>query len=566
LPNSRFYSGSYLEAAVVGGQGDLAKHPEAKHPEREKKELTVAKVLVSDNLAPQGLELLRQSSGIELIERPGISPGELLEIIPEVEGLVIRSGTKVTADVIAAATNLRVVGRAGIGVDNVDVAAATARGIAVLNTPEGNSVTTAEHAMALLVSLARHIPQATASMKAGKWEKKKFQGMELYNRTLGVVGLGNIGRIVANRAQGMGMKVIAFDPPIAREAAAKLDVELVSLEELFSRADAITVHVPKTSETTGMLNRKAFELTKPGVLLVNAARGGIIDEADLFEALESGKVGGAALDVFVEEPPPADHPLLSHDQVICTPHLGASTEQAQVNVSVAVAEQVRDYLLHEVIRNAINVPSLSPELLAEMRPYLLLAEKLGRFHGQLAAEGVEQVEVEYAGEVAEMRTAPITIAVLKGLLERVSERVNLVNAPLVAQERGIKLIESKVSRSEDFASCITVRVRGTVDRLIAGAVFHGGQPRIVRIDDFMLEAIPEGPTLFLQNHDQPGVVGTVGTILGEGGINISRMQLALVPERKEAAMLVNVDGLPSNEVMQRLRNVSHMIAAKIVEL
>ena len=524
------------------------------------------KVLVSDDLAPQGLEVLRQARGIELIEKPGLSVGELLEIIPEIDGLVIRSGTKVTADVIEAATNLRVVGRAGIGVDNIDVRAATARGIAVLNTPDGNAITTAEHAIALLVSLARHIPQATASMKAGKWEKKKFQGTELYDRTLGVIGLGNIGRIVANRAQGLGMKVIAYDPPISHEAAAKLDVQLVSLEELFSRADAISVHVPKTKETTGILNRAAFELTRPGVLLINAARGGIIDEADLLEALEAGKVGGAAIDVFEQEPPPADHPLLAHERVICTPHLGASTEQAQVNVSVAVAEQVRDYLLNEVVRNAINVPSLSPELREEMGPYLLLAEKLGRFHGQLSAESVEQVEVEYAGEVAALRTAPITIAVLKGLLEPVSERVNLVNAPVIAQERGIKLVESKVSRAQDFASRITVRVKGTVDRLIAGAVFHGGQPRIVRIDDFMLEAIPEGPTLFLTNHDEPGVVGTVGTILGEGGINISRMQLALVPERKEAAMLVNIDAAPSDEVMERLRNVSHMIAAQIVDL
>jgi D-3-phosphoglycerate dehydrogenase len=526
----------------------------------------VAKVLVSDNLASQGLDVLRQTSGIELVEKPGLSPGELLEEIADVDGLVIRSGTKVTADVIAAAQNLKVIGRAGIGVDNVDVPAATARGIAVLNTPEGNSITTAEHAIALLVSLARHIPQATASMKAGKWEKKKFQGMELFNRTLGVIGLGNIGRIVANRAQGLGMKVIAFDPPISPEAAAKLDVELVSLEELFSRSDAITVHVPKTKDTTGILDKAAFELMKPGVLLVNAARGGIIDEADLFAALESGKVGGAAIDVFVEEPPPPDHPLLGHDRVICTPHLGASTEQAQLNVSVAVAEQVCDYLLKDVVRNALNVPSISPELREEMAPYLLLAEKLGRFHGQLATENVEQVEVEYAGDVAEMRTAPITIAVLKGMLENVTDRVNMVNAPLVAQERGIKLIESKVNRPQDFASCITVRVKGTVDRLIAGAVFHGGQPRIVRIDDFMLEAIPEGPTLFLLNHDQPGVVGTVGNILGEGGINISRMQLALVPERKEAAMLVNVDRVPDDEVLERLRNVSHMISAKIVEL
>ncbi len=523
------------------------------------------KVLVSDNLAPQGLDVLRQARGIELVEKPGLSAGELLEEIADVDGLVIRSGTKVTADVIAAAGSLKVVGRAGIGVDNVDVPAATARGIAVLNTPEGNNITTAEHAIALMVSLARHIPQATASMKAGKWEKKKFQGMELFNRTLGVVGLGNIGRIVALRGKGLGMKVIAYDPPISHEAAAKLGVELVSLDELYSRSDVVTVHVPKTKETTGMLDQAAFAKMKPGVLLINAARGGIIDEADLYAALDSGQVGGAALDVFVEEPPPDDHPLLSHERLICTPHLGASTEQAQVNVSVAVAEQVRDYLLEGVVRNAINVPSIAPELVEEMEPYFQLAEKLGRFHGQLATQ-VEQVEVEYGGEVAELRTAPVTIAVLKGLLESTSDRVNMVNAPLIAQERGIKIIESKVSRAQDFASCITVRVKGTVDRLIAGAVFHGGQPRIVRIDDFMLEAIPEGPTLFLQNHDEPGVVGTVGTVLGDGGINISRMQLALVPERREAAMLVNVEPTPGPEVMERLRNVSHVTSAKIVEL
>ncbi len=526
----------------------------------------MAKVLVSDNLAAQGLDVLRRASGIELVEKPGLPPDELLVEIADAEGLVIRSNTKVTAEVIAAATNLKVIGRAGIGVDNVDVAAATARGIAVLNTPEGNNITTAEHAIALLVSLARHIPQATASMKAGKWEKKKFQGMELYNRTLGVIGLGNIGRIVALRAQGLGMKVVAYDPPISKEAAGKLGVELVSMDELFARSDAITVHVPKTKDTTGMLNKKTFAKMKPGVLLINAARGGIIDEADLYAALDSGQVGGAALDVFVEEPPPSDHPLLGHDRLICTPHLGASTEQAQVNVSVAVAEQVRDYLLEGIVRNAINVPSISPELREEMAPYFALAEKLGRFHGQLAASKIHQVEVEYAGEVAEMRTAPITIVVLKGLLENISDRVNMVNAPLIAQERGIKIIESKVSRAQDFTSCITVRVKGTVDRLIAGAVFHGGQPRIVRIDDFMLEAIPEGPTLFLLNHDEPGVVGTVGTVLGEGGINISRMQLALVPERREAAMLVNVDPLPNEEVMERLRNVSHMISAQVLEL
>jgi D-3-phosphoglycerate dehydrogenase / 2-oxoglutarate reductase len=526
----------------------------------------VAKVLVSDPLAPQGLEILKNAPGLDVIERPGIAPGELLELIGDIDGLVIRSGTKVTADVIARGERLRVIGRAGIGVDNVDLAAATGRGVVVVNTPEGNNITTAEHAIALLCSLARHIPQATASMKAGHWEKKKFEGMELYNRTLGVVGLGNIGRIVAMRGKGLGMKVIAADPHIAPERAKQLDVELVALEQLLARADVVTVHVPKTKETKGLLGRKAFAKMRRGVLVINAARGGIVDEAALLEALGSGQVGGAALDVFETEPPPAGHPLLAHERVICTPHLGASTEQAQVNVSVAVAEQVRDFLLQGLIRNSVNVPSISGEQLEELRPYLQLAEKLGLFQGQTCPGAIEQVEVEYAGEVAAYSVAPITIAVLKGMLQNVSDRVNMVNAPLVAQERGIRVIESKVSRATDFASTISVRVKSCIDRLLVGAVFHGKQPRIVRIDDFMLEAIPEGPTLFIQNHDQPGVVGTVGSVLGEAGINISRMQLALVRERNEAAMLVNVDAVPASDVLERLRNLPHMIAVQLVEL
>jgi D-3-phosphoglycerate dehydrogenase len=526
----------------------------------------VAKVLVTDKLADEGLSVLAAARGLEVVDRPGASPAELLELIADADGLVIRSGTKVTAEVIAAAPRLRVIGRAGIGVDNVDVRAATQRGIVVANTPEGNNITTAEHAIALLVALARHIPQATASMKAGKWEKKLFQGMELYNRTLGVMGIGNIGRIVAQRGKGLGMKIIAHDPHVSPEAAARFDVELVEFDELLARADAISVHVPRTAETEGLLGRDAFSRCKPGVLVINAARGGIVDEAALLEALDAGQVGGAALDVFETEPPAPDHPLIAHPRVICTPHLGASTEQAQVNVSIAVAEQVRDYLVDGIVRNAVNVPSISPELLEEMGPYLVLAEKLGSFQGQLCPGAIEQVEVEYSGDVAELDVAPITIAALKGLLESVTDRVNMVNASSIAQERGIKVVESKASRTQDFASAITVRVKGSVDRLIAGAVFHGGQPRIVRIDDFMLEAIPEGPTLLVLNHDQPGVVGTVGSILGDEGVNISRMQLALVRERNEAAMLVNIDTRPAEEVLERLRNIPDVMSAQLVEL
>jgi D-3-phosphoglycerate dehydrogenase len=526
----------------------------------------VLKVLVSDSLAEQGVTVLEQAAGIEVINKPGCSPDELLALIPEIDGLVIRSNTKVTADVLAAAQKLKIVGRAGIGVDNVDTPAATRHGIVVVNTPEGNNITTAEHAIALMISLARHVPQATASMKAGKWEKKKFQGMELYNRTLGVLGAGNIGRFVVSRAKGLGMKVIVHDPYLTAEAAARLEVERVELGEMMSRADVVTVHVPKTKETTGILGAAEFAQAKPGLIVINAARGGIVDEAALFEALESGQVGAAGLDVFVEEPPPADHPLVNHPNVICTPHLGASTEQAQINVAVAVAEQIRDFLLNGEVRNSINVPTVSPEQMAEVGPYITLGQKLGSFQGQLAQGRVDVVEVEYSGEVAELKVAPITIAVLKGILSPVREGVNLVNASHIAQELGIKVIESKVARSRDFASAVTVRVKGVVDRLVAGAVFHGDQPRVVRIDDFMLEAIPEGCTLLIHNHDQSGVVGHVGTALGSAGINISRMQLALHESRGEACMLVNIDQDPGEKVLSALREADNMIAVQLLEL
>jgi len=526
----------------------------------------VRKVLVTDSLAPEGFEILQKAQGLQVVDAPGLKPADLLTAIADADALVIRSATKVTKEVIAAGARLAVIGRAGIGVDNVDVPAATAKGIVVMNTPGGNTVTTAEHALALLISLARHIPQATASMKAGKWEKNRFVGMELYNRTLGVIGLGNIGRIVAERAQGLGMKVIAHDPFLSADAAAKMDVELVDLDTLLARADAISVHVPKTKETTGLLGKRAFARAKKGVLLVNAARGGIVDEDALLEALNEGRVAGAGLDVFVEEPAKPGHPLISHERVVCTPHLGASTEQAQVNVSIAVAEQIRDFLLQDVVRNAVNMPSISREAAAQIRPYLVLGEKLGRFQGQLCTGSIEQIEIEYSGDAARLDVAPITVAVLKGLLESVTDQVNMVNAPVIAQERGIKVIESKASRSADFTTAISTRVVGCDDRLIVGAVFQGKQPRIVRLDDFMLEAIPEGPTLLILNRDQPGVVGTVGTILGNAGVNISRMQLALQRERGEAVMLVNVDAAPSDSVLETLRGLPNVISARLLEL
>ncbi|MFP8881675.1 MAG: phosphoglycerate dehydrogenase [Myxococcota bacterium] len=526
----------------------------------------MTKVLISDPLAPQGLEILENTPGLTVVEAPGLKGDDLLVAIADVDALVIRSATQVTAEVIAAAAKLRVIGRAGIGVDNIDVPAATARGIVVMNTPGGNNVTTAEHAIALMISLARHIPQATASMKSGQWDKKRFVGLELYNRTLAVIGIGNIGRIVARRGRGLGMKVIGYDPFLSDTAKAGAGVELVDFEQMLERADVISIHVPRTPDTLGMFDDAAFERMRPGVLIVNAARGGIADEAALLRALDSGRVGGAALDVFEQEPPAPDHPLVGHDKVICTPHLGASTEQAQVNVAIAVSEQVRDYLIDGIVGAALNMPSVSKEVYQQIRPYLELGEKLGRFHGQLSSGSIEQIEIEFSGDAASLEVAPITVAVLKGLLESISDQVNMVNAPVLAQQHGIKVIESKTNSSKDFASAISTRVIGCVDRFIVGAIFQGGQPRIVRIDDFMLEAIPEGSTLFIQNHDQPGVVGSVGTVLGEGGINISRMQLGLVPERGVAAMLVNIDRQPDAHVMERLRALPHMISAQLVEL
>jgi D-3-phosphoglycerate dehydrogenase len=513
-----------------------------------------ARVLISDSLADEGLAVLENAAGIEVDYRPGLDPAELLRSIGRFDGLIIRSGTKVTADVIAAGQQLRVVGRAGIGVDNVDLGAASARGVIVMNTPEGNAVTTAEHAVALLTSLARSIPQATASIKAGRWEKNRFSGVELYGKVLGIIGLGNIGSIVADRALGLRMRVIAFDPLVTAERAQQLGVELVGFDELLQRADAITLHVPRTKETEGLLGETQFARMKRGVLLVNAARGGIVDETALLRAIESGVVAGAALDVFATEPVPPDHPLLRRDEVIGTPHLGAATAQAQLNVAIAVALQVRDYLQSGVVRNAVNLPSLSAQELAELSPFLALGEKLGLFAGQLCRGGIRQIEVEYAGAVADLNVKPVTRAVLKGLLRPwVGDRLNLVSAPHLAQERGIRVVESKAAQPRDFVSWVCVRVQTEEgQRTVAGTLFGRTQPRIVMVDEFPLEAVPEGPSLLIHNRDEPGVVGHVGTTLGNAGINISRMQLALRADAAEALQLLNLGSVPDRATLDAL--------------
>jgi D-3-phosphoglycerate dehydrogenase len=526
------------------------------------------KILVTDSLAPEGLDVFKNAEGFDVDVKLGLKPEALKKICADYDGWVIRSGTKITADLIDAAKNLKVIGRAGVGHENIDADAATKRGIVVMNTPGGNNVTTGEHTIALMMALARHIPQAVASLKGGKWDRNKFVGVELCNKTLGVIGLGNVGRIVAERAAGLRMKVIGYDPFIAAENIARMGVVPATLEEIFAKSDFITVHVPLTPETQGLINRTAFEKMKTGVRVINCARGGIVEEQDLASAINEGKVAGAALDVYVDEPPSIDHPLLKLEQVITTPHLGASTDEAQLNVAVAVAEQMVDFLSKGVVRYAVNVPSVSPELLAVLRPYLTLGEKLGSLHTQMGGSLPHEVQVEYRGDVTQYNVAPLTIAVLKGLLSPVLESaVNYVNAPVMAKERGIKIVESKGEEAGDFASSITVKAKNGKENLeIEGAIFGAKYPRIVRVNSFYLEAVPEGYILILQNKDVPGVVGAVGTILGNNGINIAGMELGRSEKGGNAISFTHVDEPVSKKPLEELRALSQIVSATLVKL
>ncbi|MFQ5849713.1 MAG: phosphoglycerate dehydrogenase [Candidatus Binatia bacterium] len=526
------------------------------------------KILVTDPLPMQGLQVFQRDPSFEVDMRPGLKPTELKGLIGEYDGWVLRSGTKVTADVLEAARNLKVIGRAGVGVENIDVEAASKKGIVVMNTPGGNNVTTAEHAISLIMSLARHIPQAVASLKMGKWSREKFLGVELCNKTLGIIGLGNVGHIVAERALGLRMKVIAHDPFVPAETAARLGVALVSLDEIYERSDFITVHTPLTNETRDLIDRNAFAKMKTGVRIINCARGGIVNEKDLAQALREGKVAGAALDVFVDEPPPPNHPLLRMDQVITTPHLGASTGEAQLNVAIAVGEQMVDFLTRGIIRYAVNVPSVSPQLLSALRPYLSLGEKLGSLQVQMMATVPKEVQIEYGGEVTQYDVAPLTLAVLKGILTPVMESsVNYVNAPVVARERGIRVVESKSSRPSDFASSITVRVK-TQDKEaeVEGAIFGSNNLRIVKINNFYLEAVPEGYILLLHNRDVPGVVGAVGTLLGKERINIAGLELGREKVGGMAISLIHVDDAVPKEVLEALRHLPNILSAEMVKL
>ncbi len=527
------------------------------------------RVLVSDDLSEDGIAILRRAPELEVDVRVGMKPEELLAVIPGYHALAVRSATKVTAQLFEAATRLEVVGRAGVGVDNVDLQAASRRGVVVMNTPGGSAVTVAELTLAMMFSLARQIPAATASVKSGKWEKKRFAGgHELSGKTLGVVGTGNIGSVVVERARAMRMKALAYDPFISAEAAARLGVELVPLDELLRRSDFVTLHVPLTEQTNHLLSTREFALMKKGAFLVNCARGGIVDEQALAKALESGQLGGAALDVFEKEPPAADHPLFGQPNFVATPHLGASTEEAQAAVALALAEQLVDFLVRGEVKNAVNLPSVSREMLEILGPHLALAERLGAIVGQMAPSHMTEFRVTLAGTVSEQPRRPIALAALRGLLAQGAEGpVNDVSAPAVAKERGIELVEERSAEAKDFASLVTVTARGPEGICSAsGTLFGKHDPRLVRLDQFEVEAVPEGVLLVLRNRDVPGAIGQIGQCLGAAGLNIGRMALSRRTLQKEALAILNLDSAAPEKVLAELRGLSPILDVKQLRL
>lgn len=526
------------------------------------------KVLISDNLGQAGIDLFEDAPGIEVDVKTGLTPEELKTAIRDYDALVIRSATKVTADLLESARKLKVVGRAGIGLDNVDIPAATKKGVVVMNTPGGNVVTTAEHTIALMMSMTRNIPQGTASLKAGRWDKKKLQGREIMNKTLGLIGYGKIGSVVADRARGLKMRVMVYDPVVQPDAIEKKGFEPVTLETLYQNADYITVHVPKSKNTERLLNAAAFEKMKPGVMIINCARGGIVDEAALTAALESGKVAGAALDVFETEPPPADHPLLAMENVVVTPHLGASTMEAQTNVAVAVARQIIEYLSRNNIINAVNVPSIPGQLLEKLKPFLYLADRMGSMMAQYSAGQLKEVRIEYAGDFQELDMSPVTTAFLKGLLDAlVPGEVNAVNAPVLAREKGIKVSETSSLEAEEFTNFITGYVTSTEDEhSVSGTVFSKRDARIVKIDDFRIEIVPEGHLALIHNLDEPGAIGSIGNTLGENGLNISRMQVGREANGENNIILIRTDTPISDETTEKLKALSKVKNIKLFEL
>jgi len=515
----------------------------------------MAKVLISDKLSPAAVAVFR-NRGIDVDVRPGLAPAELRAIIASYDGLALRSATKVTRELLDAAPNLKVVGRAGIGVDNVDVKSATARGVVVMNTPFGNAITTAEHAIALMFALARQIPEASQSTKAGKWEKNRFMGVELFAKTLGLIGCGTIGSIVADRALGLKMKVIAYDPFLTEQRAVDLGVEKVALEDLLARADFITLHTPLTEETRNILSRAALARTKPGVRIINCARGGLIDEQALGDALRAGHVAGAALDVFEVEPA-TESPLFALDNVVCTPHLGAATAEAQENVALQVAEQMSDFLLSGAVANAINMPSVSAEDAPRLKPYMELCRQLGAFAGQLTRirEGVlRRVTIEYEGAAAALNHKPLTAAALAGLLSPMLAGINMVNAPVAARERGIDVAETVHDRPSEYQTLVRITVATDEhERGVAGTLFAGAKPRLVEIKGIQVEADFSRHMLYVTNEDKPGFIARFGALLAEAGINIATFHLGRAAAGGDAICLVSVDEDVPESVLAAVR-------------
>ena len=529
--------------------------------------MTAPRVLISDKLSPAAVAIFK-ARGIEVDLKPGLTPAELRAIVGEYDGLAIRSATKVTKEVLDAAPKLRVVGRAGIGVDNVDVKSATARGVVVMNTPFGNAITTAEHAIAMMFALARQIPEATASTRAGKWEKNRFMGVELTGKVLGLIGCGNIGSIVADRAVGLRMRVLAYDPFLTEKRALDLGVEKVELAELLSRADVITLHTPMTEATKNILSREAIAQCKRGVRIVNCARGGLVDEAALAEALTSGQVAGAALDVFETEPATAS-PLFALENVVCTPHLGAATAEAQENVALQVAEQMSDFLLTGAVSNAVNMASVSAEDAPRLRPYMELCRLLGAFAGQMTLAGdgtLRRVTIEYEGHAAKLNHRPLTAAVLAGVLGPVMAGVNMVNAPVLARERGIEVAETVHDRDSEYQTLVRLTVAtDRQERSVSGTLFAGSRPRLVEIKGIKVEADFGRHMLYVTNQDKPGFIGRFGATLGGAGINIGTFHLGRAAQGGDAICLVSVDEKVPEDVLAMVRTLPAVVQATALD-
>ena len=526
------------------------------------------KILVSDALSDEGLKILKEVKDFEVDVKTGLPPEELKSIIKDYDALLVRSATKVNKDIINAASRLKVIGRAGVGLDNVDLDAATSKGIIVMNTPGGNTISTAEHAVSMILSLSRSIPQANASTKKGEWKRSKFMGVELYAKALGIIGFGRIGKEVARRALSFGMRVLAYDPFLSKNVAESLGVEVVELKELFRQSDYITVHTPMTEETNHLISSEEFALMKKGVRIINCARGGIIDEKALAVAVREGKVAGAALDVFEKEPIPPDHELLKFDNVIVTPHLGASTEEAQVNVAIEVAEIVRDALLGKGIRNAANYPCLEAEVCKKLDPYINLTEKLGAFAGQLVEGGFKELDISYSGEIAAYDLSPLTMSLCKGLLSPIlKENVNFINAVSLAKDRGIKIKEAKTSKEDEFVNLIQLEIKTDKQtRVVSGTLSGNKQPRIVKIDEYYIELAPSREMIYIENLDKRGLIGNLGTFLAQEGINIAAMTIGRDKPGGKAISVWNVDSSVSAELTQKIKKLENILTAKGIKI